>query len=136
MVSVVKRPFKSGGVFYAAGSIVEPASIKLYKTKVKEGRIVEVDEHNLDTVLLDLTIKRGVKSIDAIVNAVKQPKTILATGSIVTNKGTAIIGNAPQETVVTKLAATKPTTTTTAKPATATITTPKAPTALKAPESK
>ncbi|MNU34904.1 hypothetical protein D3C71_234910 [compost metagenome] len=59
-ISVVKRPFKTNGVFYAAGTVItDPAAIRLYRTKVAEGKIVEVDEHNIDRVSEYLLHKQG-----------------------------------------------------------------------------
>lgn len=60
MISVVRRPFKTNGEFYAAGTVItDPAAIRLYKTKVAEGKIVEVDEHNIDRVSEYLLHKQG-----------------------------------------------------------------------------
>jgi hypothetical protein len=57
MISVVIRPFKSGGVFYPAGTIVDPAGITLYKSKIGENKIKVVDEHNLEEVARFLQIR-------------------------------------------------------------------------------
>jgi len=43
---VVRRPFRNLGQMMAPGSVVEPAAIKRFKSRVAEGRIVEVTEHN------------------------------------------------------------------------------------------
>jgi hypothetical protein len=60
LISVVRRPFKTNGEFYAAGTVItDPAAIRLYKTKVAEGKIVEVDEHNIDRVSEYLLHKQG-----------------------------------------------------------------------------
>lgn len=60
LISVVKRPFKTNGVFYAAGTVItDLAAIRLYRTKVAEGKIVEVDEHNIDRVSEYLLHKQG-----------------------------------------------------------------------------
>lgn len=60
-LKVVSRPFKSAGVFYPVGSIIEdPTAIKLYKTKVKDKKIIDVDEHNVDDVSYYLLAKHGV----------------------------------------------------------------------------
>jgi hypothetical protein len=59
-ISVVKHPFKTNGVFYAAGTVItDLAAIRLYRTKVNEGKIVEVDEHNVDHVSEYLLHKQG-----------------------------------------------------------------------------
>lgn len=60
-INVVKRPFRSNGVFYAAGSIIkEPAVVRLFRSKVAEGKIVIVDEHNIDKISDYLLYKQGV----------------------------------------------------------------------------
>ena len=45
---VVRRAFRNLGQMMAPGSVVEPAAIKRFKSRVAEGRIVEVNEHNFD----------------------------------------------------------------------------------------
>lgn len=45
---VVRRAFRNYGQMMAPGSVVEPAAIKRFKSRVAEGRIVEVNEHNFD----------------------------------------------------------------------------------------
>lgn len=61
LINVVKRPFKSNGVHYAAGTVItDPAAIRLFRTKVNEGKIVVVDEHNVDRVSEYLLHKQGV----------------------------------------------------------------------------
>ncbi|MNB69312.1 hypothetical protein D3C75_158400 [compost metagenome] len=67
LINVVKRPFKSNGVHYAAGTVItDPAAIRLFRTKVNEGKIVEVDEHNIDRVSEYLLHKRGVDAKDRL----------------------------------------------------------------------
>ena len=45
---VVRRAFRNYGQMVAPGSVVEPGVIKRFKSRVAEGRIVEVTEHNFD----------------------------------------------------------------------------------------
>lgn len=45
---VVRRAFRNYGQMMAPGSVVEPAAIKRFKSRVAEGKIVEVTEHNFD----------------------------------------------------------------------------------------
>lgn len=66
MISVVIRPFKSGGVFYPAGTIVDPAGIKLYKSRIGEGKIKVVDEHNLEEVARFLTIRHKMEDAQTL----------------------------------------------------------------------
>lgn len=45
------KNFKSCGVFYRAGQVItDPASIKMYKSKVQEGKILVLDRHSKDAV--------------------------------------------------------------------------------------
>lgn len=76
LINVVKRPFKSGGKLYPAGEIIDdPAGIKLFRTKVREGKIIEVDEHNLLDAINYLKHRRGVNVSETLTNAVKgKPK--------------------------------------------------------------
>lgn len=43
---VVRRPFRNLGVMLEPGSVVEPASIKRFKTRLKDRYIVEVTQDN------------------------------------------------------------------------------------------
>lgn len=46
---ITKKPFKNLGIVFTAGTVVDnPAVIKRFKSKVAEGKIVEVTEHNFD----------------------------------------------------------------------------------------
>ena len=46
---VVKRPFKNYGKTYEAGSVIkEPATIKRFKGKLAEGKIINVTEQTYD----------------------------------------------------------------------------------------
>jgi hypothetical protein len=46
---VVKRPFRNLGVVLTAGSVItEPAVIKHLKSRMGDGHIIEVAEHDLD----------------------------------------------------------------------------------------
>jgi type II secretory pathway component GspD/PulD (secretin) len=72
-VSVVIRPFKAGGVFYPAGTIIDPAGITLYKSRIGEGKIAVVDEHNLDSVSRFLNIRHGVEDAKATLVAAMNP---------------------------------------------------------------
>lgn len=70
-VFITKRPVKSGGTFYPAGTIVDDsAGIKLFRSKVREGKIVEVAEHNLDSIADYLELKKGHTGVrEALKNA-------------------------------------------------------------------
>lgn len=45
---VVRRGFRNYGQMMAPGSIVEPAAIKRFKSRLNDGHIVEVNEHDFD----------------------------------------------------------------------------------------
>ena len=45
---VVRRSFRNYGLMMLPGSVVEPASIKWFKTRLKDRYIIEVTAHNFD----------------------------------------------------------------------------------------
>ena len=45
---LVRRPFRNYGQMMVPGSFVEPGSIKRFKSRLNDGKIVEVNEHNFD----------------------------------------------------------------------------------------
>ena len=45
---VVKRPFRDAEGMVPAGSIVEPAGLKRFEHRLREGHIVEVTEQNFN----------------------------------------------------------------------------------------
>ena len=58
---VVRRPFKSFGISYTAGSVItEPTRIKRFKGKLAEGKIIEVNEHDYKEVALYFKARYGV----------------------------------------------------------------------------
>ena len=58
---VVKRPFKCFGKTYTAGSVItEPATIKRFKGKLAEGKIIEVTEQTYESIALYFKKKYGV----------------------------------------------------------------------------
>lgn len=57
---VVRRPFKSLGKCFTVGSTLEPTDCKLFKTKVAEGKIIEVTENNYETIKSFFQQKFGV----------------------------------------------------------------------------
>jgi hypothetical protein len=57
---IVRRPFKSVGMFYGVGSVIEdPTKIKRFKSKVKEGKIVSVDKDNLEHMAKYIKVRTG-----------------------------------------------------------------------------
>lgn len=79
MISVVIRPFKSGGVFYPAGTLVDPAGITLYRSKIGENKIAEVDEHNLDEISNFLQLRYGIDTASTdLTNALNTPADVEA----------------------------------------------------------
>lgn len=88
MINVALRPFKSNGVFYAAGDFIkDPAAIRLFKIKVSEGKIACVDEHSAEKVIQYLINRRGVdirEELEQLLNetpvvTTKAPETPKAT---------------------------------------------------------
>lgn len=72
MLNLVKRPFKSNGVFYPAGTVIQnPAGIHLYKTKLKDGKIIVVDEHNVDSVAHFFLHRHGLNIKEKLLTALK-----------------------------------------------------------------
>ena len=58
---VVKRPFKSIGKIYTAGTVIaEPAKIKRFNGKLAEGKIIKVDEQNIGSTAEYFKTKYGV----------------------------------------------------------------------------
>lgn len=58
---VVKRPFKNYGVIYTAGTVItEPAVIKRLKSRIAEGKIINVDEHDIESTKQYFKAKYGV----------------------------------------------------------------------------
>lgn len=45
---VVRRAFRNYGQMMVPGSVVEPGSIKRFKSRLNDGHIVEVTEQNFD----------------------------------------------------------------------------------------
>ena len=45
---VVRRAFRNFGKMMAPGSVLEPGSVKRFKSRLKDGHIVEVNEHDFD----------------------------------------------------------------------------------------
>lgn len=61
MLNIVRKPFKSNGTFYPAGTIIkDPAGISLLKTKIKDKWIVQVDEHGITSLDEFFIVKKGV----------------------------------------------------------------------------
>ena len=59
---VVKRPFKSYGKHYTYGDIVrEPSDIKLFKSRLAEGKLIEVNENNYDNIATYFKAKFNVE---------------------------------------------------------------------------
>lgn len=72
-VSVARRPFRVGTkVYYPGDVITDPGSIPFFATKRREGKIVELTEHNLQDVAQYIEYRQGVK--DAKVKLTKALK--------------------------------------------------------------
>ena len=99
---VVRRPFKSLGKCFTVGSTLEPTDCKLFKTKVAEGKIIEVTENNYETIKSFFQQKFGVV-IPPIhkedVQTDKQPEEVVKAPVTPTKSATKPV--APVKTVVT-----------------------------------
>lgn len=99
---VVRRPFKSLGKCFTVGSTLEPTDCKLFKTKVAEGKIIEVTENNYETIKSFFQQKFGVV-IPPInkeeVQTDKQPEEVVKAPVTPTKPATKPV--APVKTVVT-----------------------------------
>ena len=59
---VVRRPFRNLGKVICAGTVItEPATIKRFKGKLAEGKIIEVTEQNFDATAKYFKAKYGVE---------------------------------------------------------------------------
>lgn len=74
---VVKRAFKNLGKTYTAGSVItEPASIKRFKGKLAEGKIIEVTEQTYDSVAKYFKDKYGVNLSPLVEPEIKKPEEV------------------------------------------------------------
>lgn len=70
---MVRRPFKSRGVFYERCTIItNPSAVKLFQCKVNEKRIVEVNENNVDDTVQWLIPRVGKEMAEAFYKAFKE----------------------------------------------------------------
>lgn len=86
---VVKRAFKSVNKVYAVGSIIEdPTTIRLFKSKVNEGKIVAVNEQNINHIAeyiynrVGIDIKKALVKDKPVINEyepAKKAKPVKAT---------------------------------------------------------
>ena len=66
-IYVVRRAFKSKGVFYAAGSIIsEPADIKRFRSKLADRKIVLVTKRNYQEVAGYILNKSGISILSKL----------------------------------------------------------------------
>lgn len=79
MIFVVIRPFKSGGKFYPAGEIIDPAGFKLLKSRLGAGNLKKVDEHNIKDVAHYLQVRHKIDNAEELlVEAMTAHKDSLA----------------------------------------------------------
>jgi len=57
---VVKRPFRSFGKVFTAGTVVVPAEVKRFKGKLAEGKIIVVTERNYEDISTYFKSKYGI----------------------------------------------------------------------------
>jgi len=69
-IYVARRPFKSNGVFYEAGSIIkEPAEVKRLRGKLADRKIVRVTKDNYSAFASFMQDKRNVSIEEALKKA-------------------------------------------------------------------
>ena len=72
-IFVARKPFKTCGIFYALGSIItDPSAIKFFRTKLREGKIVEVDESNAERIAEYVNAKTNVNPIEDFKSAIEE----------------------------------------------------------------
>lgn len=71
---VVRRSFRNCGEMMLPGSIVEPGSIKRFKTRLKDRDIVEVSPHDFDQWNNYFVGKFGVALVDPAAKPTEAPK--------------------------------------------------------------
>ena len=71
---VVRRTFRNYGQMMVPGSVVEPGSIKRFKSRLNDGNIVEVTEQNFDKWDEYFKVRIGV-AIQKPVTEVAQTET-------------------------------------------------------------
>lgn len=70
MPKVVRTPFTSRGEVYRSGDLIKhPERIALFTSKVKERKIIEVNEHNIDGFAQYLELRRGVENARALLQS-------------------------------------------------------------------
>lgn len=70
---VVRRSFRNYGEMLLPGSVVEPDSIKRFKTRVKDRFIIEVNAHNFEYYNVYFKEKFGVTLPSIIVAKTEEP---------------------------------------------------------------
>lgn len=60
---VVRRTFRNYGQMMAPGSFVEPGAVKRFKSRLADGHIVEVPEHDFDKWAEYFKVRFGVTLI-------------------------------------------------------------------------
>ena len=74
---VVKKSFRNYGQIIVPGSIVEPGTIKRFKSLLGEKRIIEVNEHNFKTwqeyfkVKFNIELPNNNSNIDSVEDSVE-----------------------------------------------------------------
>lgn len=75
---VVRKPFRNGGQMMLPGSVIEPGSVKWFRTRLKDRVIIEVNAHNFDYWKLYFNNRYGIKiTLDTPV-VEEQPKEFVA----------------------------------------------------------
>lgn len=66
-VNIARRQFRVGEKVYVPGEVItDPGAIPFFSTKRKDGKIVELTEHNLQDVAAFLTYRQNVKGAEKL----------------------------------------------------------------------
>ena len=82
---VVRRAFRNYGQMMAPGSIVEPGTVKRFKSRLNDGHVVEVNEHDFDKWQKYFKERIGVEiqvNLDNA-NATAEPEKVKAKATVV-----------------------------------------------------
>ena len=72
---IVKHTFKTGGNVFLMGSVIsDPTEIRLFRSKVREGKIIEVKEQDLPHIAEYVESRTGVNPIEVFKELVSTKK--------------------------------------------------------------
>ena len=73
---VARKAFRNYGVMVLPGSVVEPGSVKWFKTRLKDRDVVEVNAHNFDQYAEYFRVRHGIELKKPVVDVPQEaPET-------------------------------------------------------------